>query len=221
MAYEVKKTLECLEAQTYKDFQLVIVDDSKTNRVERVVARSHLNIKYIRRPYERGYRVASAWNTLWQSADVGPEGVLILTNSHILTRPNWVEAHLAYHKTNDNCCVIGVYHEDTWDAPTYIDMWGTATNLNRRFIMFRCYSESLRKKHIEAIGGWDEVYEGEWGKEDGDLAYRLQKHGIQWILGHSVDVIHLSHPPRQGKDRGKRNRDIFFNKFPELRSEGW
>jgi len=224
MASELKQTLECLQSQkssTY--FQIVIVDDSVSDDVDYVVSEfSYMHsrdVKYIRRQPHEGFRVASAWNILWRSADVGDDGILILTNSHILMRENWVAQHLAYHRGRDNVCVLGPYHEGGWGRPSTVGMWDDAGREKKKYTLLRCYSDSIRKRHLAAINGWDEVYDGEWGREDVDLAYRLQNIGIQWVRGDEVDVVHLSHAPRQETDRGIRNLKIFYEKFPELRGK--
>lgn len=220
MAGGLQATLECLAVQnssTY--FQIVIVDDSASDEVELTVDefsyKYSWDVKYIRRQPKPGFHVASAWNILWRSADVGPDGILILTNSHILMREYWLARHLAYHRNRDNVCVLGPYHEGSWDAPSSNGMWDDAGRQNKWFTLLRCYSDSIRKKHIAAIGGWDEAYDGEWGKEDVDLAYRLHRTGIQFVRGIDVDVVHLDHP--MSPHQGTKNKEYFYNKFPELR----
>jgi len=217
------QTLNCLMRQTMRDFQVVIADDSQSEDVERLACiyeqPSHLNIKYIRRKHRGGARVASASNIAWLSSDVRPDGILIFANSHILMRPDWIEKHLRHHEKDHNRVVIGPYCEGSWEGPSTRSRWNEEKT-EGCFKLMRMYGDSLRKNHLVSMGGWDEDFDGEWGFEDVDLAYRLHKLGLEFVHGTDVEVVHLSHllthPAPEGRKLGLRNVRILSQKHPEL-----
>lgn len=203
-------------------FQLVLVDDSLSDDIERLVGiyKTGLDIKYIRRKHRLGGpRVASASNIAWMSADVRPDGILIFANSHVLVQRYWIENHLEYHQGHDNRVVIGPYREGGWEGPSSASRWDN-DRAGQNFKLMRMYGDSLRKKHLKAVGGWDEDFDGEWGFEDVDLAYRLQKLGLEFVHGTDVEVVHISHPlthpAPEGAKVGLRNAQILARKHREL-----
>lgn len=224
-AYEnadgVMSTLAALTEQTIKGFQVVVLDDSLSDEVQKACDYGwswELSMKYIRRQPKEGFRVASAWNILWRSANVGDDGILILTNSHILMKEDWVANHIKWHEGHDNRLVLGPYKEGSWGGPSTVGRYDRLKS-GKLYQLLRCYSDSLRKKHLVAVNGWDENFDGEWGFEDVDLGFRLQKLGVEFIDGRDVEVVHLTHGRGERSiGWGKRNVVYLGEKHPELSS---
>ncbi|KKK39864.1 hypothetical protein WQ57_00805 [Mesobacillus campisalis] len=75
---------------------------------------------------------------------------------------------------------------------------------------------SVKKDTIDMIGGYDEDYKG-WGTEDHDLAFRLKKAGVTFIVEPELIRYHQEHPIVSGYlKQGKKNRVLFQKKHPVL-----
>jgi len=61
---------------------------------------------------------------------------------------------------------------------------------------------AVEREHVEAIGGFDEVFTGE-SYEVEDFLTRIEKHGIEKVDFSSVEVLHMWHnEPVEEKDKG-------------------
>ncbi|WP_043934157.1 glycosyltransferase family 2 protein [Bacillus sp. EB01] len=75
---------------------------------------------------------------------------------------------------------------------------------------------SVKKDTIDRIGGYDEDYKG-WGTEDHDLAFRLKKAGVTFVVEPELIRYHQEHPIVAGYSKqGKKNRVLFQKKHPVL-----
>ena len=80
-----------------------------------------------------------------------------------------------------------------------------------------CFPVSLWKQ----VGGFDEDFNGFWGYEDIEFAYRCQKAGAKLVSRHGVLVKHLQHPIRANIEQSQlygRNRALMNSKHHELSS---
>lgn len=75
---------------------------------------------------------------------------------------------------------------------------------------------SIKKEVIKKVGGYDEDFK-EWGTEDHELAFRLKKEGVKFIVNPDLVRYHQEHPREKGLlKQGKRNRVLFQQKHPVL-----
>lgn len=78
-------------------------------------------------------------------------------------------------------------------------------NRKKRFqVTLRGCNLSMHRETFMTIDGYDELFDGLWGREDSDICYRMFNQGIQiknlWLAGIQY---HLHHPSikRKGRDR--------------------
>ena len=81
--------------------------------------------------------------------------------------------------------------------------------------LFWTCNVSARRKDLEDVGFFDEVYDGKWGCEDNDLGLRLWQHGVEIRLCRGAESVHFPH----GKDmeqkvtQGYANCQYMHHKF--------
>jgi GT2 family glycosyltransferase len=82
------------------------------------------------------------------------------------------------------------------------------------FYFWTCHV-SVPRAELLAIGLFDEKYDGRWGGEDNDLAYRLMQEGIKIHLLRSAKAIHYPHEKNtaQRNIEGFQNCRYFHSKF--------
>lgn len=66
---------------------------------------------------------------------------------------------------------------------------------------------SVPREELISIGLFDESFDGRWGSEDNDLAYRLHRNGVKISLLRSAEAIHYPH----GKDKAERQKEGYLN----------
>lgn len=74
-----------------------------------------------------------------------------------------------------------------------------------------CNASALREDLL-AIGLFDENFDGVWGCEDNELAYRLSKHGCALKLNRNASAIHFPHhKDSETKFKNTRRNRIYFH----------
>lgn len=74
---------------------------------------------------------------------------------------------------------------------------------------------------ISSAGLFDEKYDGRWGVEDSDLAFRLMQQGIKIHLLRSAEAIHYPHEKdkEERKKQGYENCRYFNRKFNTMETQ--
>lgn len=203
--------------QTETDFELVLVvdgpPDNPTLRYLRgVQRRAKFPVRIYSRPKE-GIRIASARNVGVQAAQAS---VIIGSQDNVLPGPEFVAAHLEYH-ANDlmgPVFVIGLACRDPNDLSTdhrydrgfctprpWFDAWG------RNF--------SVPTEAIRAAGGCDEAFDGAWGHEDVELAYRLYLQGVTFVYATDPEIVTtylVNQELPKTPESLRRQAEIFYKK---------
>ena len=76
-------------------------------------------------------------------------------------------------------------------------------------------NSSVKARHLLQVGGYDEVFDLNWGDEDADLGYRLEKIGLRLIPIYNAIIYHQWHPTSMSGTPG-HNRVLLILKHPEL-----
>lgn len=212
--------LASLAAQTFKDWELVLVDDRSTEDLSEVyrpfeIPVTHIRIDPRKHPHYKGYHTpAYAINVGVRHA----QGDTIC-----ITQPEIVHNATALQRGYDNAqqdvMVFGkvvLTHPKfpSWlrdnSAKPYSVLWDEATRLGQLFGDHELYwyQAFVKKKHHEAINGVDESYmEGVYGEDD-QYKERMRSHGILPELNRAIQGIHLDHSvegdayPKQDRQAG-------------------
>lgn len=189
--------LGALEKQTEKDFQIIVVIDGDIDRSAEVVQdyidRGTLNLSMIVFEENRG-RVA-ALNAGHKAAQAD---ILIRCDDDIEMEPNYIAAHLAYHRAKPNCAVMGLVHNlypDTPHARAYgyfrdhkfrHDAYSASREHYWKFWAANC---SMPATLYQQVGGYDPRYRL-YGFEDVDMGRMLKDAGAEFILARDLEVKH-------------------------------
>jgi glycosyltransferase involved in cell wall biosynthesis len=87
------------------------------------------------------------------------------------------------------------------------------------YYYWTCHVSAIRSELIEA-GLFDEQFDGRWGVEDNEIAYRLSQLGVKIYLLRSAEAIHYPHEKdKEGRRaEGYQNCLYFNNKFKSLQT---
>ena len=176
--YNRKSILEkCLEALFNQDYpndkyEIVLIDDGSTDETDKMVASLDppCRLRYVRnnkrlgvpKSRNRGIRLARG-------------KYIICVDSDIIVVPEFAQEHLKYHRLYGDGIVngeliyissleqVGKKRKGVWDIS---------------FSSFDTANVSVRKKHIDKVGGFD-VDLLPYGWQDVELGYRLKKIGLK------------------------------------------
>ena len=238
----VEKTLCGLRIQTYPThlYEVIVTDDGSNDGIEDLVnvhARFFSNFHFARQQHE-GYRLASVRNN---GIRLARNDVVILLDGDVLPVPELIEAHLRWFHIHDGLATIGYlkYIDASSVSPekvlTSIDLiralpdYPSATNwgakLDKRLPEFanfgnhphpyNCFhggNVAFRRQHALDIGLFDEDFNGHWGYEDMEFAYRLWKSGRFLIVEAAALGLHQEHPSLSIDER-LRQKKVNFEKM--------
>lgn len=170
----LEKCLEALFNQNYPNdkYEIVLINDGSTDETDKMVASLNppCRLRYVRnnkrlglpKSRNRGIRLARG-------------KYIICVDSDIIVVPEFAQEHLKYHRLYGDGIVngeliyissleqVGKKRKGVWDIS---------------FSSFDTANVSVRKKHIDKVGGFD-VDLLPYGWQDVELGYRLKKIGLK------------------------------------------
>ena len=191
--HEVEELLESLKDQSYKDFEVMIIEDGSTEPCDQVVQRyeNKLNIKY---HYKQNSGPGDSRNTGMSKAS---GQYLIFFDSDCIIPPDYFEKvnnHLAIHQLDafggpDNAHPLFSHFQKAVNhAMTSIittgGIRGKKTNLDK--FQPRSFNMGIKKEVYKKAGGFSDIHPG----EDPDLSYRIMNAGFTTGLIENAFVYH-------------------------------
>jgi glycosyltransferase involved in cell wall biosynthesis len=235
----VQRLLRCLAHNVLDpgdSFEVIVVDDGSTDgtgdAIGAMVLPFVVTYLYLPRSPESGRAAARNAGIAKANGDV-----VLMVDADQVVVPDFVAAHIRYHRLRDDLVVVGprgdlgdgefdderLAREFTLDAFPEIRRGDFREEVFAEFSQnfnqlatawhhtFSC-NVSVRREHIEAVGGFDEGFVG-WGLEDSELAYRLHRRGLAFAYNPAATAY------QQGRDltpdmvaEWKRNLDYFVSK---------
>ncbi len=225
--------LEHLGAQTFRDFETLVIDNASPDAGDRKIAASFPFVRLIENPDNTGF--ARAGN---QGARLGAGRWLALLNPDAFARPDWLEQLVAAAERHPSVrCFTSV--QLAQDAPGMLDGLGDVMSIfgipyrggylnpdRGQAVEGEVFSPCGAAMMIERrlfldLGGFDEDFFC-YG-EDVDLGYRLQLAGEPTLLVPGAVVAHLGSASSGGRKsdfavfHGTRNRFwVLFKNTPAL-----
>lgn len=204
----LKKVIASLNNQSFKDFEVVIVD-SKESRGLELEKMCFFPLKYV---LDQSAGAVRARNIgIAQSNGK----VIAFTDDDCQPDPDWLENAKKIFQSRNIVGIEGSIYSDEskMGDPNY----RLVTNKGFEGLGFMTANLFIRREVLEKIGGFDERFDKPHFREDTDLAWRAQKYG-EIPFSHDVRVYHPPQPRNIGGE-SKEERDRFFIHDPLLFSK--
>jgi len=181
---QLRNTLESIYRQTFKDFEVIVVDDGTDNETQGICLSFGATYIKLNRPPSVQYRNPSIPNNVGIQRARGD--VVILQNAECKhVDPSTIEK-LFNAVTDTNVVfarVMGLHQDGSPD-------WLYCGKEQPRPFFF---CGAIKRSWLEKLRGFDEDYT-EAGYDDNDMAARLQKEGLTFEFS-DIEVHHQWHPP--------------------------
>ncbi len=166
--------IEALLDQTYKPFEIIIVDDGSTDNTERIV--SSYQVKYI---YQENRGPAAARNRGFRESG---GDIIAFIDSDCIAKKDWLENLIKGFDFAEVGAVAGSYDianpESLLSRLIHEEIKWRHSGFKRYIRAFGSYNVAIRREVFEKVGGFDETYRTASG-EDNDLSYRILKAGYK------------------------------------------
>lgn len=187
----IVETLESLFAQTYQDFEAILINDGSTDDTEARIAPFRDRLIYISQP-NRG--VMAARNAGLKAAR---GRYIALLDSDDLLLPNFLEVLVAMLESDQTLSVAypnaRYFGWPKHDGKLHQDVFPVAEPVTfDRVLKRECYIFGLlvfRRELLDAVGSYDETLEGQ-GAEDFELWLRILQHGYRFQFTREVLALY-------------------------------
>lgn len=190
------ETIEAWSKQTVKPHELIVVDDGSTHPVlSQLRHYEDLPITYVWQQ-DRGYRLASAMN---KGVSLASGDIIVKADDDILVEPDFLEKVSSFFSQQPaQTLMVPLMHFADKETKAIIE-FDKRTIKPDRCVGFYGGCVAVPKKAFAQVGLFDaELFDGRWGAEDTEWAYRAIQLGYRLIHNKEIQVLHLDHPKRDG-----------------------
>lgn len=236
----LKNTLSSIENQTFKDFEVIIVDDGSDYVVEDEIRSLYFsfNIVHHRNPEKSGFSKPRNKGIAKAQGEI-----IVFVDSDMVLTPDYLKLYdEKYKEMGRNYAISGYSYymqensvpenynivkflndiKDGKHSYTECDVrkWYNIIGEEDRWKCFIGNNSSCYLEDARSINGYNECF-ATWGPDDIEFAYRLQKLlGRRIIMGKELLSYHLWHPKADEQKKMESfldNNKIFSQQHPEIK----
>lgn len=196
--------LSHLQSQSFRDFEVIVVDQSPAPVDSPGTA--GLAVRHVTTPIRGAVRARNTGIAL-ANADL-----LAFIDDDCLPDPDWLAAIVDAFRDGGVVAVEGLIVPDAEDASAH--RMRVVKNEGFEGLGFMTANLAARRREVERIGGFDEIFDHPHFREDTDFGWRLQRLGEIPFVREALVV----HPvmPRSDPRESAATRVRFFEKDPVL-----
>ena len=234
---ELLNLLNSLNDQTYKDYEVIIINDGSDDIKEDILKEKHdYEIKCVK--YERNEKSGRAFARN-RGIELADGSILIFLDSDQIVDKNFIEMHCRGFIDSKNLLQFGTRKMLQEQVDLSKDkLQDVIYKEDARHQIFRKYDYqinqiegiwhlvfthnlSIPKNLVELYGGFDENFLG-WGLEDVEFAYRMKSQGVAIVFNPFVETYDQVESEDIDAEKRwhewKRNFEIFCKKYnkPEI-----
>ena len=174
----LQSALDSILAQTYRDFEFIIVDDGSTDGSKEIIAHYHQNDRRIRAAYLAHSGLVNALN---YGCGLSEGCFIARHDSDDIAKPDRLEIQVAYMLANPAVALVGGGIEciDTTGKVLFIMNWPSRADSLHDYLLLDCYicqsTVLFRKDVFYEIGAYRSEYAD---AEDYDLYLRMADNNL-------------------------------------------
>ena len=193
----IKRCLDSIFNQTYKNFELIILDDGSTDHTIKII-KSYKDSRINLYKNEKNIGIAKSRNVALSKCKTK---LVFFTDSDCIATSNWLEVGVKNIKDYDIITGWLLYENE---IPSFRDraVWGKD--------MFYTSNLGFKKSALDKVNGFDEKFA--MFTEDKDICYRILKKGGKKIYCKDMIVIHQARF-RSYKSEWKDYKNYYQGKF--------
>jgi glycosyltransferase involved in cell wall biosynthesis len=181
---ELSLLLDALDKEVFPrdKFEVIVVDDGSTDGT-RPFLRSYAPLYTLQTIFHRENRgSATSRNDGIRAAN---KGIILFLDDDLVPEQGILRYHADHHKTGAHAVIGNILYRETFATrwiSRYLSTRGVKKLPEGEKIPFKCFwssNASVRKEHLVSAGLFDEAFK-KAGGEDTELAYRLEKAGIDF-----------------------------------------
>lgn len=198
-AQKVLDLLKCLELQSFKDFETLVVIDGSTDNTVDLLENTFFSLNSFRLITQENIGRAAVRN---RGAGEAKGDILIFFDDDMKPEEGCVAAHIAFHEKHHNAVSVGsainmlidsdsemqkykCYYSREWEAKLFTESEKSLTKDN---LYLTAANFSIQKATFGDLGGFDERLKD---AEDYDLAVRLFAKGIPVYYTRTAAAWHM------------------------------
>ena len=213
------KCLTALTRQTIKKFQTIICDDGSTDDTHQICKKfmDKLDLVYVRQEHD-GMRRASVRNLALPHAK---GDLLVFIDADMMCPIDFIKEHVNAHKdcvneggSSNRLVMGGRQNVDLEGGQVFKDFRLEARWKDKHSRIWEYMGGSnfsIMRDDMKRVGVFDTGYDGSWGFEDTDLAYRAHDIGLELVFKPEIMASHLHHEVAD-KYSDTKNKKYFFSK---------
>lgn len=196
----MRRTLNLLNAQTYADFEVIVVDDGSTDTTPRLLQEFAGKVTF---PLKTLSQTNSGQGVARNQGIEQAEGeILLFLGDDMLPANNLLEKHAEFHDihTADSFACLGLVEWSREIKVTRFMRWLTRSGVQFKFDdlqknsqtdFWRFYTANISlKRKLLGDERFNTDFKG-WGFEDAELGLRLEKKGMRLLYNPDAVVQHF------------------------------
>lgn len=210
----IREAIESALAQTFRDFEVIVVDDGSTDGSAAVVCGFGDAVRYVYQP-NAGVSVAMNHGMALSRGEL----IAFLDNDDVWL-PRKLERQVAFLDRRPACALVNCDLQYISETGERLDRFLPGVNRSEPYVrlfqkgfVFMSSAVMIRRMVYEKVGGFDEEF----------VAAGLQE--VEWLarvldcteMGYIPEVLALyrDHGPRIPTERGRRNQEVLLRKLWE------
>lgn len=220
------KTLQSLNNQTYKNFEVIIIDDASDIDIRKEINELNLLYKYNYIHLNKKKGRAGARNT---GISISKGNILLFFDDHSLAMPNLIEKHVKKHLQFENYGALRGRIEFIKDLEFSVKykpprFWSNLHHIiyaNSPIVHFGTHNLSVKKEVVDKVGGFDENFTL-YGAEDQEFGIRIKKAGykigyISQALAYNIIISKTNEELLQRAIESGKMAALLAKKHPEYK----
>lgn len=194
----IRQAIDSVLAQTYQDFEIIVVDDGSTDNTADLLNPYQDRIRYI---YQENKRLSGARNT---GIRIAQGEYLAFLDADDIFLPHKLETQVKFFLQNPQIGLVSggwVYMDSNSNILREARPWDHTPRLDRQSLLYICpflpNSVLLRRRWVDLVDGFDESLQH---VEDWDLWLRLVSAGCLMAWQREVVCHYRLHQMSQSRD---------------------